>query len=183
MEFCLPDDVPCSRQRGISLLEFLVAITIAGIVVGLGVPSFHVLQRQTRLETTTDRLMTHLLMARNHAITHGVRVTLCPLNGNSCGGSQGWSNGWMLFEDADENRALGNDERVIARHSIPEGAFRISFHRSYPYIYYRNNGIGWPNATFRLCDGSDELDGKQVVVRRNGRPRLEQAGDAPVDCG
>ena len=183
MDFPLPEAGACARQSGFSLLEFLVAVAIAGIVLGLGVPSFQLLQRHTRLETTTDRLMTHLLMARNHAISHGVRVTICPLAGDACGGTGDWTNGWMIFEDVDENRIPDSGERIIAKHAVAADTLRIRFHGSYAYLYYRTNGLGWPNATFRICDHDDEIDGMQVVVRRNGRPRLAQPGDAPVDCG
>lgn len=173
------------RQRGVSLLELLITLAIVGVVLSLGAPSLGDLTRETRLKMVRDRLLTHLMLARNHSVNHASSTVVCPLLNDACGGVDDWSNGWMVFENhnpEDKPVALDPDDVLLAIHRGDPSHVQIGFHRKIAYIRYVNTGLGWPNGTFRLCDTSDEHSGDAIIVRANGRPRLHGVGDDPVEC-
>ncbi len=66
------------RQSGITLLELLVAIFIAGIVLGLGIPSMVEFQRNARITTVANDMIAAISVARAEAVKRRAPVTLCP---------------------------------------------------------------------------------------------------------
>jgi prepilin-type N-terminal cleavage/methylation domain-containing protein len=64
-------------QNGFTLLEFLVAVAVAGIVLGFGVPSFMEFQRNNALINAANEMVSGLYLARTEAVKRQVPVTLC----------------------------------------------------------------------------------------------------------
>ncbi len=170
------------RQTGLNLLELVVTLVIGGILVATASPTFYELQRALAIDAVTDRLYADLLLARNHAVTHAVRVQMCARDGNQCGNVGHWSEGWLVFEDADNDGTLDDGEKILQEYAGDPTRVRLSFRQDLAYVYYKHTGFGWPNGTFRVCSATDEKPGELVVVATSGRPRFSQPGDAPVDC-
>lgn len=61
-------------QRGVSLIELMVTITILGILILLGVPSFQQWALDTRIRTVTESIQNGLRLARNEASQRGTNV-------------------------------------------------------------------------------------------------------------
>lgn len=59
------------RQRGMSLIELMVAITILAILVVLGMPTFQQWTLNTRIRTVTESIQNGLRLARNEASQQG----------------------------------------------------------------------------------------------------------------
>ncbi len=172
-----------SRHVGLSLIELVISLAVGGILVALAAPAFQDLRRALTLDAVADRLYDDLLSARNHAVTHGVRVTLCPRDGDRCGGVFDWTNGWLVFEDLPpENRRYDPGERLVLAHANDPARVRITFRKDRPYLFYRHTGLGWPNGSFRICSATDSRDGERVAIARNGRPRFARPGDDAVNC-
>lgn len=58
-------------QRGMSLIELMVAVTILGILVVMGIPSFQQWILNTRIRTVTESIQNGLRLARNEASQQG----------------------------------------------------------------------------------------------------------------
>ena len=84
--------------RGFTLLELMAALTVIGILLTVGVPTFVDVVRSNRATSNANELVNALTIARSEAIRRGVRVSMCRSNdGASCSGT--WSNGWIIFID------------------------------------------------------------------------------------
>lgn len=65
------------RQAGFTLWELLITLVVAGVLVGLGVPSLTAIQRNSAMSAAANDLITGLLAARAEAIKRQAPVTLC----------------------------------------------------------------------------------------------------------
>ena len=183
MSAATPRPADDAAHHGFTLLELVISLIVGGIVVALAAPTFQELQRAFALDAAADRIYDDLLTARNHAITHGVRVTLCPRDGDRCGDVNDWDNGWLMFEDhPPENRKRDPGEPLVLRYRNDPGRIRLTFRKDLPYVFYKHTGLGWPNGTFRICGATGTGEGKRVTIARNGRPRFARPGDDAVNC-
>ena len=102
------------RSLGFTLIELLITIAIASLLLALAAPSFSEIIRNNRVTSTTNKLVAALSLARSEAIKRGTRVTLCKTNGtNACALSGDFSEGWIVFADADENAAIEDQTDII----------------------------------------------------------------------
>jgi type IV fimbrial biogenesis protein FimT len=84
--------------RGFTLLELMFTLTVAGILLGVGVPSFIDFVRSNRATANINELSTAFAIARSEAIRRGVNVTVCrSSDGLACGAN--WPDGWIVFVD------------------------------------------------------------------------------------
>ena len=89
-----------AHSAGFTILELMIAVTVLGILLGIGVPSFQGIIRQNRLAAQTNELLAAAAMARSEAVKRGATVSICPVSAadqNLCGND--WSNGWLVFSD------------------------------------------------------------------------------------
>lgn len=86
------------RAFGFTLLELLTALTVAGIVLATGVPSYQAMVRNNRASANANALVAALSTARSEAVRRSDRVSLCrSSDGEECGDS--WEDGWIVFVD------------------------------------------------------------------------------------
>lgn len=79
-----------AAQRGFTLIELLVVMTMIGIMLGIGIPSFRAFIESQRVKTAATELMTTVLMARSEAVKRNATagVSIAPLDGAE------WAGGW-----------------------------------------------------------------------------------------
>jgi type IV fimbrial biogenesis protein FimT len=88
-----------SREQGFNLIELMVAITVLGVLLGVGVPSFTGIVRSNRATSQTNDLITALNFARSEALKRGHRVSVCPGVSSACSGATDWNAGILVFTD------------------------------------------------------------------------------------
>lgn len=90
------------KQRGVTLIELLVTISIAAILLTLGIPSFASFLRSSRVSGATNDLAAVLYLARSEAVKRGAAVTVCPdANSDStCDASTDWNDGLVVLANA-----------------------------------------------------------------------------------
>jgi type IV fimbrial biogenesis protein FimT len=138
-------------QRGFTLWELMLAVAVAGVVLGLGVPSFQEFQRNNAMAAAANDLLTGLLLARAEAVKRQVPVTFCatpdPSAANPECGTSGAS-GYIVFVDddgddvveaTDGNAEVDTGETVLLRHDGPGGTIHGWADSS--YVLYRPNGF------------------------------------------
>jgi len=110
-----PSGLAAWAQRGFTLVELLVVVTVLGILLGIGIPSFRSLLEQNRATSAANQLQASLQFARSTAIAQGRPVTICvanfATNPVSCNAnSNNWHAGWIVRLD---NPTLTPEERVL----------------------------------------------------------------------
>ena len=82
------------RTTGFTLVELLIVMTILGIMMALGIPSFKNFIGSQRAKTVSSDLVAALLMARSEAVKRNADVTITPLTANT------WTSGWNVASGA-----------------------------------------------------------------------------------
>jgi type IV fimbrial biogenesis protein FimT len=62
------------RQRGVTLIELMLALLVLAVLLTLGVPSFKAWLQNTQIRTATDALMNGLQIARTEAVRRNTIV-------------------------------------------------------------------------------------------------------------
>jgi type IV fimbrial biogenesis protein FimT len=163
------------RQRGVTLLELMVGLTVLAIVTTMAVPSFARLIENNRLVTRTNDLVTALALARSEAMKRSLNVSLCPSSdGETCTEDDDWSGQWLLFTD--DTGAQGefdpgpNGDVLIQKFEAgPEGFVQSANVES---IQFWPNGLAMPalDKTFDFHhEGCSGERARQIVVNNVGR--------------
>jgi type IV fimbrial biogenesis protein FimT len=189
-----------ASPKGFTLWELMMALVVAGIVLGIGVPSFMSLQRSNAMTAAANDLVGGVLMAKTEAVKRQAPVTLCSspnptASSSTCGPGTG---GFIVFVDengngvttdpTDGNAEVDAGETVLLQRSSPGGVINVFSDSG--YIAYGPNGVprhpaaqARPPATaFLYCDdrgnstAAGGLSAARVVrIEPTGRPQVRQA--------
>ena len=97
------------QAKGFTLLELLVATSIAIILMAIGVPSFNSFIRDSTLRSETNTLSSSFSLSRSEAIRRGENINITAISG-----STNWSNGWRIWVDSNNNNSFdANNDAVI----------------------------------------------------------------------
>ena len=97
------------QQSGFTLVELMVALTVAMIVLGAGLPNFVGLVRSNHAVTDVNNLVTAIHLARSEAVGRGVEVTIVPQSGVD------WTSGWIVGIDLDQDNAFPETGEPVLR--------------------------------------------------------------------
>jgi len=94
-----------ARQAGFTLVELMTVLTVIGILMAVGVPSYQYVTNSTRVSNEVNSLLGDMMYARSEAINQGINVSVCPsADGANCTVSgTSWQNGWIVFTDVNAN--------------------------------------------------------------------------------
>ncbi|MCL7945873.1 GspH/FimT family protein [Marinobacter sp. ATCH36] len=180
-------------QRGLTLIELVIAITIIAIVATYAVPSLSPIIENSQRRAVINDTLAFLAMGRQEAVINGQVVTLCPLkDDNRCG--RDWNKPLTLFSDPDNQRSVSHREQIIRVLPPPShGQLKVrSFSRS--YFQYRPDGMIYSdmgNITWCPEDG-DARRAARFLLPKSGIIRLakdtdgdgypEDSHGSPVQC-
>lgn len=172
------------RQAGLTLLELIVVLVVAGLLVSQAVPAMHGLLETMELRTASQSFHAHLHWARSEAIKRKARVVLCKsADGLNCTRSGGWEQGWIMFHDANNNATVDAGERILQREPVRGGRLRMRGNNLVDdYISYTPLGHtsltsgAFQAGTLTVCHASaSKAKARQIVIASGGRPRVQQA--------
>ena len=109
-------------QQGASLIEALMAVSIAGVLAGAAVPTMREALVQQRLRSGSSDLYATFHLARSEAIRRGSPVAVTPVD------AQDWSNGWRVFADRNDSGAQDADEETIVERPLAVEGMSIRPH-------------------------------------------------------
>ncbi|HTB66538.1 MAG TPA: GspH/FimT family protein [Steroidobacteraceae bacterium] len=87
-------------MAGVTLVELLVVLTIAGILLGIGTSSYKSITTSYRISGEINGLLGDMQYARSEAIKQGQNVVVCVANsaGSDCAAADTrWQDGWIVF--------------------------------------------------------------------------------------
>ena len=80
------------KEIGFTLIELMIVVVIAGVLLGIGIPSYNTLRNNNCLVTNTNRLVASLQYARSEAAKRNADVSLRARNGS-------WRLGFEIVTD------------------------------------------------------------------------------------
>ena len=149
-------------DRGITLVETMVTVSIMVILLMVAVPAYKSTIDGNRRATYANELLEDLTLARSEAIKRNKKVVVCAsTSGTTCrvsGNAYDWSGGWLMYVDSNGNGSLDLGETVLRTHGplkLPTGW--SATHNLTPYIVpFRPTGeiTGIGAAGFSICIGN-----------------------------
>ena len=175
---------PARRHlRGFTLAESLVTLGILGTLLALAVSTVGDVLQSIRLANAANEVLQHLYVARSEAIKRNGRVAVCKAPaGEACVAHGGWEQGWIVFQDANNNGLREPAEPVLRRLPPLPPDFRVQANtnvaRYVSYGPYGNTRLAsgaFQAGTFTVCRASAEAgEGRQIVINSMGRPRVQK---------
>lgn len=170
------------RQRGFSLFELAVVLVIVATLsslVGLAGSTVD----GHRLVTSANDFVLALRVARSEAVKRNRRVVVCKSAGGACSTAGAWEQGWMVFEDANNNAALDAGEPVIQRWPALAGGLRLAGNAPVDdYISFtpsgrtRSTSNALQMGTITLCKPGASLRSRDIVINNTGRVNMVSPG-------
>lgn len=163
----------CSTATGFTVIELMLTLTVAVILLSIGIPSFTDLIRRTRLSSTMNQLTSDLYAAKGEAIKRNLRVLVCaktPSPANSCAASTDWSSGWLVCFDADANGSCDASTAANPNPLIVQGAIHNSLALTGPAtpVTFTSTGPAVTAATLTLTGTWTGAASMQAAVALTG---------------
>ena len=173
--------VAAARLAGFTLIELMATLAVAGIVVGLGVPSFLRTLARHAIAAQAQELQDAVRLGRNEAMKRSGPVLLCrtdAVDTSRCAGSGGSWQTWLLFTDADRNGVFNVGDALLRQHLEASSRMRVT--ASAASVRFEATGIARPDngaaVVFVLAPagsssdagGSDLASQRQVCINPRG---------------
>jgi type IV fimbrial biogenesis protein FimT len=155
----------------------LVTLAIAAIVMSIAVPSFATFIQNNRKTTNINDLVIALNFARAEATTRQQNITVCKSDdGSTCStgdGSGDWSQGWIVFADANNNGERQAAEEIIRVAGPLTGMTSfIGNNNVVNRVTFTPLGMTTTPGTITLCDSRGVNHAAATVIAFSGRIRL-----------
>lgn len=126
---------------GFTLMELLIVLTVAGLVLAIGMPAFSSYRNSLALRQARQQLVTDLRGARQYAITRRapviVKFRLAPDSTRS----------YQIHVDSNANGVVNAGERLIRRSLPSRSTFASVSLTPADSLIYDISGILWPGTS------------------------------------
>ncbi len=145
------------QQRGFTLLELMITLTVAGILSMMAFPSFVTMTKNNRLTTQANDFILALNLTRSEAVKRGTLATITADSGS-------WTNGWTVAATAGTVR-IGD---------ALQDSMALTNDNANTVITYSSSGTAAGNTVnapgiFELCDDRTGEIGRQISISTTGR--------------
>ena len=168
------------KYSGFTIIELMIVIGIVAVLMSLAAPSFSNFVKNDRLTTQINTLVGHLAYARSEAILRAQPVGLCASsNGTACLGA--WSEGWLLYVDADNSGSYNATTDTILRvNQALSGNNKLTTTLGTNFLYDNRGYAATGTGSFSLCDDRGVSYAKMIVISNTGRVRGHIGAESPT---
>jgi type IV fimbrial biogenesis protein FimT len=162
------------RSRGFTLIELIIALTFGAIILVAAIPAFVTLLDRNEIGSASDQLYASLATARSEAVKRRGAVRVCPSSdSNSCRGDGIWSDGWLVFADADGNGqpdTTADIIRAVPSTSLANGVDLDCDNTVDDGVTFAATGTAWLNSgAFRICHSNSNARSREISIAAGGR--------------
>lgn len=170
-------------QKGFTLIELMVTISIGTILMMIATPNLISYRRNAELTSASNTLVSSINAARGEALKRGLSAMVVPTaNGSN------WNTGWVVFVDVDSDRTFNStvDTLVFTQaalsssismtgNGVASGSSPAVIFDSSGYPKTRTGGFGAATLSITRTDTSitsDPSQTRRVVISITGRTRV-----------
>lgn len=168
------------KLAGLTLIESLVVLAVLSVLLVVSQPNISGFGQRVILSSYSNRFLFAVFLARSEAIKRNSRVVVCKSgDGRSCNPYGDWSQGWIVFNDPNNNAQFDSGEELL----LVEAALRPgwtmfgNYHVAH-YVSYTGSGssktLSGASQAGRIytCKMSDQpVLASEIVINFAGRPR------------
>ncbi|WP_255520209.1 GspH/FimT family pseudopilin [Ramlibacter aurantiacus] len=171
-------------ERGLTLIELMVGLSIAAILAAIAAPSFRTLLARRAVESAAADFMADFRYARTEALKRGHPVSVCgSSDGLACTHSKDWRGGWIVFADRDANRLVDAGEAVLRVQGAARGLRELLVDRGATPSSFTFHPNGLANGVYASvsikASGADPEISRCAKVSGRGRVVLLPEGTTP----
>ncbi|QYJ98704.1 GspH/FimT family pseudopilin [Shewanella alkalitolerans] len=145
------------NKNGFTLVELMVTITVASIILTIGIPSLVSVYENVRVNRNIEKINNILTFARNQAVSYGRTVNVCAYaSATSCGTD--WGKGIRIYV-ATGNKTLRVIDGFNNNDAISGPGTELTF---------SSEGLSPSNGTFIYCPSGKANASKSVTVSSSG---------------
>jgi type IV fimbrial biogenesis protein FimT len=167
-----------SLAAAFTLLELLITLSIASILLLIGVPAFQNFTLEQQMKAAIGSLHNDLMVGRSEAVHLSTRVVSCPGSpATGCSDATDWSDGWIVFADSNADRQHQTDETIV-RHG--QGFENLQIHGSAGRTdirFFPDGSAPGSNSSITFCGLSGPEKARKLVISNMGRIRRDSAAD------
>lgn len=173
-----------ASQNGFTLIELVIVMAIMAILMPVGIFKLNGVLDSLKLTAASNSLLAHMHLARSEAIKRNGRVVLCKSEGGIvCSAAGGWEQGWIVFDDANDNGQKDGTETLLAREGRLSSGLKLTGNLNLAsYVSFASNGAtklagggGFQAGTLTICKFSTQAsEARQVIINAVGRPRVQK---------
>lgn len=164
------------RQRGLTIIEIMVALAVAAVLIGVGLPAFNTFVDQQRMTTTANDFVLAIQYARSEASRIGGPVSVRAAN--AADDSNEWGPGWCVVRGTPVN--CDDAIRVFDGLSADFTLDATADFDSDDLLTFTSRGALTPvqNGTFELCHTDAAVTrGRLIRLAATGRAAVAEKDD------
>jgi type IV fimbrial biogenesis protein FimT len=174
-----------SRQNGVTLIELLVTMTIAAILLAIGLPSYNGITTTARMKGEMFSFLADMSFARSEAIKRGQPVYICSTTDNiTCNdtpitnNNSVWTTGRLVYVDTTNSGLVSTPTLTSVLRISPSVTHGDTFTNgsaieAYPTGYEAMTG------TASLHDASDDPSQRRCFDLSGGTASVSTGGACP----
>jgi len=192
--------------KGFTMIELLLVIAVAGMFAAMAIPSLDGLVKRNRIVSVTNDFLATYQLARDEAMLRGRRVTVCRrqqpatetavctnanlgddahcscATSNSPATADGWEDGWLVFEDTNENNVADNGEALIRVYDPINGLFTVRDADGSPHnsrVFFEPDGTSIAGS-LQVCLVGTDTAADSERIRTARRILVSRIGQANI---
>lgn len=146
------------RQIGLTLIEFMIAITVLAILMTIAAPSFAQFLDNTRVSATANDFLLTMRTARSEAIKRK-----SPVRVESTRASTDWSGGWQIT-------AATNGQPIVVHEQLARGQTLTG--QTFAAFQFDEQGFLNQSDVLTLC-GQSGGAGRRIDILPSGQAKVE----------
>lgn len=172
---------------GFTLIELMVVLTVAVVLLTIGIPSFRSVMADRRATASVNELLAGMRLARSEAIKTAHYVSVCKsADGATCGDEAvDWEDGWIVFSNASSAApdVVDVGDLVIRVGTALPGDLTLRTSGALEdFISYRPSGSAGTTVqnlggTLTLCDPRGLADTRALNIAASGSMNISYDAD------